>query len=64
MENTTLSKTINNLPELIKNTHFNISLEGWPATVAVISGCITIISIIAIKATYPKAVPNTIEGAA
>lgn len=63
MENTTLTKTINNLPELIKNTHLDIKLEGWPATVSVISGCLALVAIYAIKSNSQEAVPD-IEGAA
>lgn len=63
MENTTLTKTINNLPELVKHTHLDIHLEGWPAAVSVISGCIALVAIYAIKSNNHEAVPD-VSGAA
>lgn len=63
MEPTTLSKTLNNLPELVKNTHLNITLNGWPATVAIISGCISMVAIYAIKASHQEAVSDQEEAA-
>lgn len=58
MENKLLTNTINNLPELVKNTHLNLSLEGWPATVTVISCCLTVIAVVAIKASVQEAAPQ------
>lgn len=49
----TLKLASNVLPDVIKNTHLNLSLEGWPAAVSVIVICGTIISIYAINATHP-----------
>ena len=63
MENTLLTQTINNLPDLVKNTHLNITLEGWPAAVTAISGCLALVALVTIKATQQKAVPQY-EGAA
>lgn len=58
MENKLLFNTINNLPELVKNTHLNISLDGWPATVTVISCCLTVIAVVAIKNSSQEAAPQ------
>ncbi len=62
MENKLLAGTINNLPELIRHTHLNISLEGWPATVTVISCCLTLVAVVAIRTSQQEAVPQ-LEGA-
>lgn len=63
MENTTITQTIYNLPELVKNTHLDLHLEGWPAAVSVISGCLALVAIYAIKTNNQEAVPD-VEGAA
>ncbi len=63
MENTTFTKTINNLPEFVKHTHLDIHLDGWPAAVSVISGCIALVVIYAIKSNNLEVVPD-VEGTA
>lgn len=56
MENKLFTETFNNLPELVKHTHLNINLDGWPAAVTAISGCIAIVAIYAMKTTHQEAV--------
>lgn len=46
-----LTTITNTLPDVIKNTRLNLSLDGWPATVAVFAICGTVISVCAIKAS-------------
>ena len=55
MENTLITNTINNLPNFIKNTHFDIHLDGWPATFAVISICTAIVAVYAINPNVQSA---------
>lgn len=40
------------LPSLIKNTHFNFDLQGWPAAVTVTSICASAVAIYLIKVTH------------
>ena len=40
-----ITETVNNLPELIKNTHININLQGWPAAISVMSCCAAYVSV-------------------
>lgn len=63
MENNVLSDTFNNLPELVKHTHLNIQLQGWSAAVSVISGCLTLVAICAIRSHPLSANPQS-EGTA
>ena len=37
----TISLLSGTIPTLLNNTHFNISLEGWPAAISVIAVCFT-----------------------
>lgn len=38
------------LPAIIKNTHINVSLQGWPAAITVIALCCAGVAVYAIKA--------------
>ena len=62
MENNFISKAVTTLPELIKNTHININLNGWPATVSIVACCVSAVTIVAIK-TSPQQVAPSEEGA-
>ncbi|NLV35009.1 MAG: hypothetical protein GXY21_10815 [Clostridiaceae bacterium] len=42
------------LPSLVQNTHLNISLQGWPAAVAVIAICGAGVTAYFIKASHPE----------
>ncbi len=46
------------LPDVIRNTHFNITLEGWPAavTVSVVAICCTVVAVCALKDTRSEEV--------
>ena len=50
------------LPTVIKNTHFNITLAGWPAAVTAIALCCAGVAVYALKVTHPEEV--TLEGTA
>ena len=43
------------MPNVIKNTHFHITLAGWPAAVTAIAVCIGSVAVYAIKVTHPEA---------
>ncbi len=49
------------LPALIQNTHLNVSLDGWPAAVAVIAISLSSVAAYAIKALNPEAVEAKTE---
>ena len=40
------------LPEIVKNVHINISLRGWPATVAILGVCGSGVAIYYISVTH------------
>lgn len=63
MKSTKTAQVLNNMPDLIKNTNLNIHLEGWPAAVTAISGCLTIVAIYALKVTHPTAASESQEAA-
>lgn len=48
MENK-LIEVVETIPTLIKNTHFNVTLEGWPAAVTAIAICCSSVAAFAIK---------------
>lgn len=37
--NRAVTRFIRTLPAIVRNTHLNISLSGWPATVAILGAC-------------------------
>lgn len=47
----TLIPIANSIPDVIKNTRLNLTLDGWPAAAAVFAICGTIISVYAINAS-------------
>ena len=47
------------IPALIKNTHLNVNLQGWPAAVTAIAICCAGVAVYAIKATTPSKAPAT-----
>ena len=52
MDNTTITSVAESIPNVIKNTHLNVNIEGWPAVVSIISICGTCIACYAIKCYY------------
>ncbi|KAF5032966.1 hypothetical protein DSECCO2_611660 [anaerobic digester metagenome] len=42
------------LPSLVQNTRLNISLQGWPAAVAIIAICGAGVTIYFVKASHPE----------
>ena len=42
------------IPTLIKNTHLNVSLDGWPAAVTAIALFSSGVIIYALKVTHPE----------
>lgn len=42
------------LPTVIKNTHFNFTLAGWPAAVTAIALCCTAFGLYALYVTHPE----------
>ena len=57
MENK-LIEVVDTIPTLIKNSHFNITLEGWPAAVTAIAICCSSVAAFAIKAACSS---NTVD---
>ena len=57
MENK-LIEVVDTFPTLIKNTHLNVNLQGWPAAVTAIAICCAGVVAI-IKATTPSEAPAT-----
>jgi hypothetical protein len=45
---------VSSLSSLVQNTHLNISLQGWPATVAVVAICGAGVTVYFIKLSQPK----------
>ncbi|MCP1110921.1 hypothetical protein [Ohessyouella blattaphilus] len=43
---------VENIPTLLRNTQFNISLDGWPAAVATLALCSSGVAIYALKLAY------------
>ena len=37
--NRAVTRFIRTLPAIVRNTHLDISLSGWPATVAILGAC-------------------------
>lgn len=48
MENK-LIETVDTLPTVLKNSHFEVSLQGWPAAITAISICFAGVTAYAIK---------------
>ena len=47
-------KMENSIPVLIKNTHLNISLEGWPAAITAVMFFCSCVAIYAIKTEHSE----------
>ena len=60
MKNTFL-EFAGSLPALIQNTHLNVSLDGWPAAVAVIAISLSGVVVYAIKVLSSEADAATTE---
>ena len=58
MENK-LIEVVDAFPNIIKNTHLNVNLQGWPAAVTAIALCCARVAAYAIKATTPSEAPST-----
>ena len=41
------------IPALIKNTHLNVNLQGWPAAITAVALFGSCVAIYAIKVTHP-----------
>lgn len=41
------------IPAVLKNTHLNVSLQGWPAAITAISLFGSCVAIYALKVTHP-----------
>lgn len=52
MENK-LTQVVDTIPTLIKNTHLNVSLEGWPAAITAIAFFCSGVVVYALKVTHP-----------
>ncbi len=52
MENK-LIQVADSIPTLIKNTHLNVTIEGWPAAVTAIALFGSSVIIYALKVTHP-----------
>ena len=50
-----LIELVGSLPALLQNTHLNVSLQGWPAAVAVIAISLSGVTAYAIKVLSPEA---------
>ena len=62
MENKII-EVVDAFPSLIKNTHLNVNLQGWPAAVTAIAICCAGVAVYAIKVPAPSEAPAT-QGAA
>lgn len=52
MENKIIQMT-DNIPALIKNTHLNVNLHGWPAAITAVAFFGSCVALYAIKVTHP-----------
>lgn len=43
-----------NLPAVLRNTHLNVTLAGWPAAVTVIAMCSAGVAAYALKVTHDE----------
>ena len=57
MDTALITKALYTFPELIRNTHFNINLDGWPAAFTAISGFAALVSIVAITTSHQETAP-------
>ena len=62
MENK-LIQLVDAFPNLIKNTHLTVNIQGWPAAVTGIAICCAGVAIYAIKTKTSSEIPVT-QGAA
>lgn len=61
--NKTILAAAETLPTIIQNTHFSITLSGWPATVTVIALCSAGVAVYALKVTHPEERSSECTGA-
>ena len=52
MENK-LIEVVDTFPTLIKNTHLNVNLQGWPAAITAVALFGSCVAIYAIKVSHP-----------
>lgn len=52
MENK-LIQMADSIPAILKNTHLNVNLQGWPAAITAISFFGSCVAIYALKVTHP-----------
>lgn len=52
MENK-LIQIADSIPAILKNTHLNVNLQGWPAAITAISFFGSCVAIYALKVTHP-----------
>ena len=57
----TMIELAGSLHSLVQNTHLSISLQGWPATIAVIAICSAGVTAYVIKASHPEWVSSKVE---
>ena len=57
MENI-LIEVVDAFPNLIKNSHLNVNLQGWPAAATVVAICCAGVAIYAIKVTAQSIFPH------
>lgn len=53
MENKIIQMT-DSIPAIIKNTHLNVNLQGWPAAITAVALFGSCVAIYAIKVTHPE----------
>ncbi|MBS6923491.1 MAG: hypothetical protein KH186_08120 [Lachnospiraceae bacterium] len=57
MENKIIPLT-DNIFDLVKNTHLDLNLHGWPAAVTAVAFFCSCVAIYALKVTHPEHNPN------
>lgn len=58
MENKIIQMT-DSIPTLIKNTHLNVNLQGWPAAITAVALFGSCVALYAIKITHPETLYST-----
>ena len=53
MENKII-EVVESIPTIIKNTHLNVTLEGWPAALTALALCCSGVAVYALKVTHPN----------
>ena len=47
------------IPSLIKNTHVNVNLQGWPAAISAVALFVSCVVMYALKVTHPNQASTT-----